>query len=326
MATGMRVTVKEYESVPAPSQYSHKAAEGIGDPVREHTFTNVYNIEQHNPDPGTDTYPRIVIRDSDGEHTFASAIPDVSDTEPRVTVTAIRDITPSDVKARTTTLNAYGFQTETVTDTFGDEVVIHGAYVRDQDGDPAVLHSNHRGYIVTYPDGTTQHYGDTSRHSRTAQKYIGDTIPHDPPYKTDTGHMTVHADGDTYHGVVNTSRPSVDTYALHTVAGNTIHVSEITDVEGALYTVAVRHKDTFGYGKETTTVQNAMGVYVSAEHNVGSHDLAVFAVGHPDSAGVHKTPYLHQLTKVENVENVFVKHPDGTVTTGLENIPNVDES
>ena len=329
------VTLKPNDSF-LEEQPSHRAAEGIPSTDGEtHQIPNAVNIEQQRHEERNDgegyvdgtswEYPSICVTDTDGvEHSFDSAVVNLDETEPDVDIWMVHDETPSNELAKVTYYTGYGIQSRTFTDSLGTEHVSHSVYIQTLEGEDVVFTPhNYRGFVVSYPDGSRETVGEIDRHSATAKRQNKHNPPQSHPIATETGHMTVTADKETYTDVVNVSAAQqASKYMLHTRSGNSLTVSEITDVEGALYTVSATHESVFEHGHTTTSVQRAVGAYVessSDERTANSPILKV--VGHPKSASVYKTPVTHKVAALEDIDTGFVKTPSGDVYEAFEILP-----
>ena len=329
----MDVTVTTHRPSNLEEQEAHRIAEGFPSPEGPtHKIPNALNIEQIHNDPDANwrpnwedkyRYPEIRVTDTTGEtHVFDHAIVNIEDTAPEVDIWMVHDETASNEHTKVTYYRGYGIQSSTFVNSFGTECVAHSVFIKTPDGKDVVLSPcSYRGFIVKYSNGTIRTVGNIERHSRTAQSKQERNPPQEHPYATDDGYITVSADGETYHGIVNVSRPEPSEYVLHTAVGNQITVSDITDVDGALYTVVARHTSTFGHGVTTTGVQRALGVYVDENPRLSSTgEPELKAIGHPNSAAVHKTPSAYRIAALSDIKTGFVKTPSGKVMRSFDSL------
>lgn len=334
MTTGMTVSVTSHRPNYLEEQEAHRDAEGIPEADGPtHQIPNAINVEQIRNDDQSENwrtrwkdkyqYPEIRVTDATGtEHVFDHALVNLDETDPEVDIWMVHDETASNEHAKVTYYKGYGIQSETYTDTFDKERTSYSVFIQTRDGEDVVLSPHgYRGFIVKYPTGVMRTFGDIERHSLSAQRQNEKESPQSHPYATDDGQFTITADGDTYAGIVNVTRPEPGEYILHSSHGNRIRVSDITDVEGALYTVTARHESSFGHGVTTTSIQRALGVYIEENPALSpSGEPILRAVGHPDSAAVHKTPSTYRITELQDIESVLVKTPSGNLLHSFDDL------
>lgn len=335
MSPGMTATVTSHSRHYQESVDNHSVFEGVEDGV-EHEFTDVINIETHYPKDngsisrpfnwrGEYKYPRVTVATEDGElHEFESAVVDVSDTEPALRVHMVKDKTASGVMSEVRSYNAYGLQSQEYENELGGTSVSYSIFLESLGGKTALLTPvNYRGFIVSadhedYP----KHFGTLDRHSKNIQLHYGTDGLRGHPVAADSNTFQIETPDRTYNDVEMVTRPEPGRYHVRTAAGNVISVDSIEEVSGGLFTVVARHETANGYGETVTAAQRALGVYRDASSRVvPDGDERLVVMGHPHSGGTHKTPGKHGIASVDDIQDVFIKTPDGTIHRGIDAIP-----
>ena len=279
-----------------------------------HSFDNVANVEyRYNGDD--DDWPTVRLTlDDDSTEEFEYATVNLDDTEPEVTATMVRDSTPSIEYQEVTTHECYGVWRESYEDSFGRTRHSHCLFI-ERDDEPVVLSPhNYRGIDVRYPNGERDVYGSLNRHSNTAQGFLADNEPYNPPHQNEEGVLTLNTTQGELYDVENVRRVQHDLgddFKFDvTTSSNTIRVDDINDAEGPCYAACVKHQPTVGGGTTVTSIQRAIGLYLD-EAKDGEYTLT--ALGFPTSAGIYRPPQTHSIAALGDIESLHIKLPNGTV-------------
>ena len=285
------------------------------EPTGEVQIDNVVNIREvknckrppyDSRKSGTFVYPDIILDTPTGSKRVPTGhIEDYSSLTPNVEVTLIEDEAASDERHTIETYSAYGIWEYTwIDDTFETEHSSVVIKIPSEEHGVVNYSPMYRGIMAKFKDGSVEYFGNFERHSGSYKRKFEDGI-YTPPVESDSNSFTVTTEKGVFTDVVNIRRDRSFTFALQREDSSCVYVSEIFDVKGSLYTVCVKHEDTFENAKyKTTAFKRCTGVYHS--------DDKLYMVGYPESASVHKSPNVKSI-KLNKIQSLHIKTPSGEI-------------
>lgn len=325
MTEGMKVSVQPKKQYAVADE--HTTSEGYDSDGEVQTFDNVKNVreEQYRDKPeynkSTDIYdyeyPKVTVEFTNGgEAIISHGLIDLDDTEPEITIRMIEKNSESLGYHQVTEFNCYGFWTNTFIDSFGKERTEYVLLMDNTDNGTVKRYMGcGRGMRVEYPNGSFEYHGKYERFSRRVKAENNHKKATSPPVKGENEFTVSTPQGETR--AINAKRDmSGDnlTYRVIDSDGNSLEVDDINDVEGSLYTIVAKHPSTFGDGTTVTTVSRAIGVYTGVSQFDTKDNTYLYALGNPNAVGgPYKKPSEHRIANLDNIEELLIKLPDGTI-------------